>query len=364
MKIALLGDLALIGRYDTLSDSKVSERVAKVAEATKNCDFVIANLESPFTTKQKTHICKGVYLKSDPRNVSILKDMNITHVTLANNHTFDYGVKGAEETIRTLEQNGIGYVGLCNEPALLKSGSEKVLLEGFCCYSANGVRYGNTPMHLRTLCEDEMSSFFEKARKANAFPIASVHFGIEGVHYPSPEHLRFFRSFAKEYNYILHGNHPHAIQGIEQTEGSLLYYACGDLCFDDATETSINSVATQSDESRQNYIAIINIEENKCTHMQLISLSDLPDGIIKESEKVSHYVKEYSENLSKDYSKIATLRKTSPSGASTGASKRNLTFFTDRLNYKYIGAYINGKLHARKYRKLFSKYFTGSDNRG
>ena len=64
MKIALLGDIALIGRYDTTSDQKVSERVAFITETLKECDFAIANLESPFTTKKTTSVCKGVYLKA------------------------------------------------------------------------------------------------------------------------------------------------------------------------------------------------------------------------------------------------------------------------------------------------------------
>lgn len=356
MKIALLGDMALIGRYDTTCDKTVSERIKKVAEKIHDCDFAIANLESPFTSKKKTRVCKGVYLRSDPANVSVLKEMGITHVTLANNHTFDYGKAGALETVRTLEENGIGYVGLCNEPLLLEKDGEKALLEGFCCYSSNGTRYGNSPMHLRTLSEDEMKSFFSKAKKAGAVPIASVHFGIEGVNYPSKEHMRFFRELAQDTTYILHGNHPHTIQGYEKEKDSLLYYACGDLCFDDATETSINSVAVQDDFSRLCYIAIATINKGKCEHLEFVPLSDLPDGIIRESQEVNEKITEYTKNLTKPFEELEELRKTVRAEVSGGNSKKSLKFFADRLNYKYVGAYINGMLHAKKYRKLFGKW--------
>ena len=110
MQIALLGDIALIGRYDRTLDSNVEQRVRVIRQITKYCDFVIANLEAPLTSKTKTHACKGVYLRSDPINVETLRYMGITHVTLANNHIYDYGKQGAEDTIKILKNAGIKYV--------------------------------------------------------------------------------------------------------------------------------------------------------------------------------------------------------------------------------------------------------------
>lgn len=358
MKIALLGDMALIGRYDLTKDTKAQERLSVVKNIVKDCDFIIANLESPFTSKKHTLICKGVYLKSDPVNVETLKYLGITHVSLANNHTFDYGVKGAKETIKTLEDNGISYVGLCNEPALLVKDGERALIEGFCCYSANGVRYGhNKKMHLRTLCKEDMVHFLEKAAMLNAFPIVSAHFGIEGVNHPSVEHMNFFRSFTKDHNYVLHGNHPHAIQGYEKHNKSLLYYACGDLCFDDATITSINSPAIQSDDSRRSYITIIDINNNSASHTTTVCISDLPDGFVKINDEVQLQLDSYASDLNKTQSEIKEIRKHKLSASSSSRQKKDMKFIIDRLNLKYIGAYINLKIHTKHYNKLFSNYF-------
>ncbi len=49
--------------------------------------------------------------RTHPANVACLTTANIHHVSLANNHTLDFGVKGLEETCETLDKSGISYVG-------------------------------------------------------------------------------------------------------------------------------------------------------------------------------------------------------------------------------------------------------------
>ena len=129
MKVALLGDIALIGRYDKTITLDTEKRIEIVHNIVNDCDCVIANLESPLTTKTKTTACKGVYLRSDPENVDLLKLMGITHVTLANNHIYDYGKYGAEETIKTLEKAGIKYIGLNNKPEIVKKDNNAIAID-------------------------------------------------------------------------------------------------------------------------------------------------------------------------------------------------------------------------------------------
>lgn len=45
------------------------------------------------------------------------------------------------ETIKTLEDNGIEYFGIDKKFLLKEIQGEKFFISGFCCYSTNGVRY-------------------------------------------------------------------------------------------------------------------------------------------------------------------------------------------------------------------------------
>ena len=49
--------------------------------------------------------------RTHPANVACLTAANIHHVSLANNHTLDFGIKGLEQTSETLRKCNISYVG-------------------------------------------------------------------------------------------------------------------------------------------------------------------------------------------------------------------------------------------------------------
>ncbi|CAF4152794.1 unnamed protein product, partial [Rotaria sp. Silwood1] len=49
--------------------------------------------------------------RTHPANIACLTAANIHHVSLANNHTLDFGVKELEETCNSLERFDISYVG-------------------------------------------------------------------------------------------------------------------------------------------------------------------------------------------------------------------------------------------------------------
>lgn len=354
MKIALLGDIALIGQFDVTHNEAAVQNVKAVREIVSDCDFVIGNLESPLTAKTHTSVCKGAYLRSDPRNISVLKQMGVTHVSLANNHTYDYETKGAGETMSVLHQNGIAYVGLCDEPVVLEKEGERAMLDGFCCYSANATRYGEKPGKIQLLTPQSLKRFLAKAEKAICVPIASVHFGVECLHYPAKEHIRLFRECADQTDFVLHGNHPHSMQGYEQRQGSLLCYALGNLCFDDVTETSIHAVSRFEGEKRKSYIVLLTVKDQKITFYEIITVSIDTNGKICRNDSTAAELKTYSETLAVSEEAVEAARtaekKASPSAAKT------VRFIADRLNRRYIGAFLNGQIHARKYKKVMSDY--------
>ena len=356
MRIALLGDIALIGRYDRTVSPDVSKRVSAVRDITRSCDYVIGNLETPFTQKNTTRACKGVYLKSDPVNVDTLKEMGVTHVSLANNHLFDYGMRGAEETCQTLKSAGIESVGLCNPPAELSADGERALVDGFCCLSANALGYGERSGRVQMLNDRMITRFLQRSQEKNCFPIISAHFGLEGLHFPAREHIGFFRKYANEFPLILHGNHPHAIQGYEQVNQSLLIYAQGNLCFDEVSTTSINSIPKEQPEERKTYISVVEIQNGMIASHDVFPLSDLSREGLETNNSISEELDYYCEALKRPLPEIEEMRRQEQKQQKDAAQKRDLKFYTDRLNYRYVGAFLNGKKHAKAYRKSFCEY--------
>ena len=87
-KIALIEDLAFVGRY--ACQKNTSKYFDEIKHLLNDCNFVIANLETPFTNSKKTNVLSSIHLKTNPINSALLSELNISAVNLANNHIFDF----------------------------------------------------------------------------------------------------------------------------------------------------------------------------------------------------------------------------------------------------------------------------------
>lgn len=77
--------------------------------------FVLLNLESPFSYNDRDKHERTFYFASHPRNVAVLSwltEGRMPIISLANNHIFNASYNGLEQTITSLDEAGITYVGL------------------------------------------------------------------------------------------------------------------------------------------------------------------------------------------------------------------------------------------------------------
>ena len=230
------------------------------------------------------------------------------------------------------------------------------MIDGFCCLSANALNYGEKPGQVKMLSFDTMERFLLLAEKEHCLPIASVHFGLEGLHYPSREHIYLFRKLADNHAYILHGNHPHAMQGYESHNNSLLIYAQGNLCFDETPNTSIGFTPEEKPEERKCYISIVEIANNRVISHKTVGLTDLDTGLLHQDNKIEEQLETYCNALNQTVTDIEAKRAEELNLQKTSAQPRNTRFYLDRMNYKYIGAYLNGRKHAKQYSKIMGRF--------
>ena len=135
MRIALLGDIALFGKMSVNENPNVAAYFSEIADYLKEFDYVVGNLETPFSVEKKTNGAKSAYICSDVENVKTLKQLHINAVCLANNHMFDFGKEGYETTKRILTDNGIEYFGAEGKEVKLIDKNNKLVFSGFCCYT-------------------------------------------------------------------------------------------------------------------------------------------------------------------------------------------------------------------------------------
>ncbi|PIG86402.1 polyglutamate biosynthesis protein [Aspergillus arachidicola] len=220
-------------------------------------DLNIINLETAVTTSDTPWPNKAFNYRMHPRNLEVLQKGRIDYVSLANNHTVDFGVEGLQETVEAVRGVGIGFAGVGDRP-----GEAAVLgLGGFVSdssFAGEGVGRGSGETkeykihiysasdHPRAWSNIPQFNFidYSPATRAKlktlltsgekpALKVFSVHWGPNYAWRPAGEIRALARFLVDECGVdIVHGHSAHHVQGVEVYRGRLIMYGCGDFVDD------------------------------------------------------------------------------------------------------------------------------------
>lgn len=360
MKIAFLGDVALVGQFDAQRNRDTDKYIAYLKAELKEFDYVVANLESPLTDRRHTFVCKSMHLKSSVCNVRTIKELGINAVTLANNHVYDFGRAGLTDTIHALDKAGIAWYGVDGKTVDLEIKGERITLSGFCCLSTNGAgyRHGKKKKGVNLLTRNNIEDQLLRDKQRDSFSVLSVHWGIEHTNYPAYEHIALINQMAKIKPIVLHGHHPHQIQGLVSEQGSLLAYSMGNALFDKTESINKEFHVELNEENRKSFILGVEIVDGKIrsystkgfyignsgiepfdidTELQDISI---PLGAIEDEKK-------YQDMRNKQY-RQALVEK---------FGKHDLKWLKSRMNYYSIGAKMASYAHKYAYQREALQFY-------
>lgn len=356
MKIALLGDIALFGSCTTF------EYFNEISNYLTGFDYVVGNLETPFSDKKKTNGAKSAYICAEPSSVTILKFLHIDSVTLANNHMFDYGKEGYELTKALLEDNGIEWFGTEGKELLVEKDGNRIALLGFCCYSSNPLqcvkngKYGVNAYNLDTV---------QKRLKVNNekgfFNIIAVHAGIEHVNYPSIDHVRSARMLADICPYVYYGHHPHVIQGAEVYKGSLIAHSLGNFCFDNvyADASADKPLVELTENNRKGVILELTIENNKVESWKEQVICIPKDGcirLINDSIQLNTYNEKLRHCMDNSLEYEAERFQIINSRLAERKAQRNIQWFVKRFRPRYLRLMFDMRKNKKLYNENVKKY--------
>ena len=116
LKLNFVGDIMIARRYEDSGGILETQGLEGIFQPTAGllgdaANLTIANLECVMTIEGDEHPTKSVTYKGHPEYVSGLADAGIDLVSLANNHTLDYGLVGLQTTQQALTANNILYSG-------------------------------------------------------------------------------------------------------------------------------------------------------------------------------------------------------------------------------------------------------------
>ena len=206
-----------------------------IAELMKKADRTIVNLECALTNAE-TGIKKfGPCLKAAPECADAFKKAGITDVALANNHVFDFGIKGLRDTMENLERVGIPYMGVGENDVdsrkiyYVEQEGKKIAFVNVCEHEYSYAlpdRMGANPYDPYLTMQD-----IRKAKQHADFVIVLYHGGKEHCRYPSPRLYNLCREMVLCGADVVITQHSHCIGCYEEFEGGHILYGQGNFHF-------------------------------------------------------------------------------------------------------------------------------------
>ncbi len=214
----------------------------------QSADICFVNNEFQYSTRGTALSGKPYTFRGNPENVSVLLDLGVDIVSLANNHVYDFGEEALLDTLDTLEDAGIPYVGAGRN---LEEASSIYYydLDGFVVAFISGTRVEWTEQ-TKGATEDSAGVFrtaesnellYQRTQEAaeNAdYVVVYMHWGLEGaetVYYQEDYQTQTGHDLIDYGADVVIGDHPHYLQGIEFYENKPILYSMGNYWFNGKT---------------------------------------------------------------------------------------------------------------------------------
>jgi poly-gamma-glutamate synthesis protein (capsule biosynthesis protein) len=207
-----------------------------VAQTLSGSDIVFGNLEGTLTDSEETtkDPSRGTQyaFRMPPRFAGVLRDAGFNVLSLANNHSSDFGPSGLEDTVSALSNHGILAVGLQNEIVYQEIRGSRIAWIGFSYLG----------LHNNIHDMDEVARLVSEADRKATLVIVTFHGGAEGsdalrVIDGKEEYLgenrgnlvRFARTAVESGADLVLGHGPHVLRGVECYWQKLIVYSLGNF---------------------------------------------------------------------------------------------------------------------------------------
>jgi len=242
----------------TMEQKGVNYPFKEITPAIKKADFSIVNIETAITTKG-TPYPKQFNFRSNPSSIKGLKQAGFDLVSLANNHSMDYGTEGLVDTMDYLKQQNLPYIGAgaddkeayqafhkkINGKIISFLAFSRVLPDGVWFSGPNKIGIANAYE------ENKVIKTIEREQKVADYVFIYIHWGIEKNNQPEEYQRVLAKKMINAGADAIIGSHPHVLQGFEYYKGKPIAYSIGNFLFPNyitgkATETGLLTICIKN----------------------------------------------------------------------------------------------------------------------
>ena len=214
----------------------------------QQADIMCLNNEFTYSLQGAPLEGKMYTFRANPDRISVLQEMGVDIVKLANNHVYDYGRQALLDTFETLENAGIAYIGAgrnleeAMEPVYVELDGKKIAFVS----ASRAEKYKMTPQAteerpgiLRCYDNTLFLEVIKEARENADFVLAYVHWGTEYSFELEEVQLTTGKEYLDAGADVVIGAHTHCLQGMEYYDGKPIIYSLGNYWFNEKTLDSM-----------------------------------------------------------------------------------------------------------------------------
>ena len=237
IKIVFVGDIMLDdlpGKYIEMGH----DPFASFSQLFRSADLTIGNLECVVgTTGVKED--KPFVLRAHPRVLPLL-NKHFSALSLANNHSGDYGPEAFSSMLDLLDKAGIRYFGggkdlrAAHEPIIFDVKGKRIALLAYNLFFPRSFEALEDRAGSAWGEDDYVRAGIERARKVHKADIVITypHWGWEDEKIASSNQVALAHLMIDSGADAVIGGHPHVTQNIEIYKGKTIFYSLGNFVFD------------------------------------------------------------------------------------------------------------------------------------
>lgn len=245
MAHASSGDASLIFVGDIMVAETPGELISRgedpfqpFAALLSSHDVRIGNLECVVATTGTAEE-KPYTFRADPRTLPVLK-RHFDAVSLANNHSGDFGKAAFAEQLALMDTAGLPYFGggrdatAAHAPWIVERNGVRIALLGYVEFKPRSFEAdASRPGVAWSGEDDDVIEDIIAARRVHRADIVIpfMHWGWEDEPDPSPRLRAFARRMIDAGADLVVGGHPHVTQGAEYYRGKPIIYSLGNFLF-------------------------------------------------------------------------------------------------------------------------------------
>jgi len=239
--LAFAGDVLFseqyLAAYDQNGISAITD--AEMLSEMQEADIFLLNEEFPFSLRGEAMEDKQYTFRADPKYIKIFQELGTDIVTIANNHSLDFGQDAFCDTLDTIRQTDIACIGggynimEASAPAVRTIGGQTFAVFGATRVSPSYEWYAteSRPGLFQTYDPAKLNAAIAEAKQACDYVIIFVHWGIEHNEFPEEYQRQLAKGYIDAGADLVVGCHPHILQGFEYYSGVPIIYSLGNYLF-------------------------------------------------------------------------------------------------------------------------------------